>query len=108
MLVALAVFSLAALALIRLQGITIRTAADLDGKVMAQIVARNLMTEWQTDPAPLSLGQEQGAVQNGGRAWRWTRRVIRTGDVRILRVDVGVSAPDGSSPAALTFLKALQ
>ncbi len=36
MLVALAVFSLAALALVRLQGVTLRTAADLDSKALGR------------------------------------------------------------------------
>ena len=78
MLVALAVFSLAALALVRLQGVTLHTAADLDSKAMGQIVARNLMVEVQTDPAPPSLGSEEGDVDNGGRRWHWTRAVRAT------------------------------
>ena len=55
MLVALAVFSLAALALVRLQGVTLRTAADLDSKALGQIVARNLMVDVQSDPVPFRL-----------------------------------------------------
>ena len=38
MLVALAVFSLAALALVRLQGVTLRTAADLDSKALGRSI----------------------------------------------------------------------
>ena len=103
MLVALAVFSLAALALVRLQGVTLRTAADLDSKTMAQIVARNLMVEWRTDPQPPALGDTQGVVDNGGRQWRWTRAVKRTDDARLMQVDVAVQGASGS-PAVLSFV----
>lgn len=108
MLVALAVFSLAALALVRLQGVTLHTAADLDSKAMGQIVARNLMVEVQTDPAPPSLGSEEGDVDNGGRRWHWTRAVRATNDRRLLRVDLAVDGQAGSSPVVLSFVRALQ
>ncbi|UZW55505.1 type II secretion system minor pseudopilin GspI [Sphingobium sp. JS3065] len=105
MLVALAVFSLAALALVRLQGVTLHTAADLDSKAMGQIVARNLMVEVQTDPAPPSLGNEEGDVDNGGRRWHWTRQVKATDDKRLLQVDLTVDGQAGSSPVVLSFVR---
>src|SRR3546814_15673364 len=51
MLVALAGFSLAGLALIRLQGVTLQTAWDLGAKKLGQIVAPNLIVGSQTDSA---------------------------------------------------------
>ena len=105
MLVALAVFSLAALALVRLQGVTLRTAADLDSKAMGQIVARNLMVEMQTDPAPPSLGTDEGEVDNGGRRWRWNREVKAMDDKRLLQVDLTVDGQAGSSPVVLSFVR---
>lgn len=108
MLVALAVFSLAALALVRLQGVTLRTAADLHGKAVGQIVARNLMVEAQTDPAPPSLGREEGDVENGGRRWHWTREVKATDDKRLLQVDLTVEGQPGASPVALSFVRVAQ
>ena len=108
MLVALAVFSLAALALVRLQGVTLHTAADLDSKAMGQIVARNLMVEVQTDPAPPSLGSDVGDVDPGGRRWHWTRAVRATNDRRLLRVDLTVDGQAGSSPVVLSFVRAVQ
>src|SRR4051794_5736947 len=50
MLVALAIFSLAALALLRLGGATATNSARLGSQAMAQIVARNLAVEVLTDP----------------------------------------------------------
>ncbi|BAI97185.1 hypothetical protein Sj15T_16270 [Sphingobium sp. TA15] len=108
MLVALAVFSLAALALVRLQGVTLHTAADLDSKAMGQIVARNLMVEVQTDPAPPSLGSQEGDIDNGGRRWHWTREVKATDDKRLLQVDLTVDGQAGSSPVVLSFVRVVQ
>ena len=108
MLVALAVFSLAALALVRLQGVTLRTAADLDSKALGQIVARNLMVEVQTDPAPPSLGSDEGDVENGGRRWHWSRAVKAMSDKRLLQVDLTVNGQAGSSPVVLSFVRVVQ
>lgn len=107
MLVALAVFSLAALALVRLQGVTLRTAADLDSKALGQIVARNLMVDMQTDPAPPSLGTQEGEVDNGGRRWRWQREVKAMDDKRLLQVDLKVDGQAGSSPVVLSFVRVM-
>jgi len=107
MLVALAVFSLAALALIRLQSVTIRTAADLDSKVLAQFVARNLMVGWQTDPQPPSLGEAKGEVENAGQRWHWTREATKLDDPRLMRVDVRVEGEKTPAPAVLTFVRAV-
>lgn len=105
MLVALAVFSLAALALLRLQGVTLSTTADLDQKQMGQIVAHNLAVELLTDPAPPSLGEQSGVTENGGRQWRWVRDAEITDDPRIMKIDIRVSGTSGGSPAVLTVVR---
>ena len=60
MLVALAIFSLAALALLRLQGGTLRSTAHLRDGIVAGIVARNVVVEASTDAAPPTLGRTSG------------------------------------------------
>lgn len=105
MLVALAVFSLAALALLRLQGVTLSTTADLDQKLTGQIVARNLAVELLSDPVPPSLGKKEGAIDNGGRPWRWTQQAKLTDDPRIMRIDIRVDGTRGSSPNVLTIVR---
>ena len=105
MMVALAVFSLAALALIRLEGATIRGAATLDTTLLAQMVARNVAIEALTDARPPAIGNASGIEQNGGRSWAWTRITQPTGDVRILRIDVTVTDPGGRSAAHLTVVR---
>ena len=105
MLVALAVFSLAALALLRLQGFTLSSTADLDQKLLGQIVARNLAVELLSDPAPPSLGEAQGQVENAGQSWRWTREAKMTDDPRIMQIDLRVDGPLGRSPNVLTIVR---
>ncbi len=105
MMVALAVFSLAALALIRLEGATIRGASTLDTTLMAQIVARNVAYTAMTDARAPTLGVASGVEQNGGRTWAWTRVVQPTGDARILKIDVTVLDPSGRSAGHLTVVR---
>ena len=105
MMVALAVFSLAALALIRLEGATIRGAGTLDTTLMAQMVARNVAFEALTDARAPTIGTATGIEQNGGRAWSWTRVTQPTGDTRILRIDVSVSDASGRNAGGLTVVR---
>lgn len=103
-LVALAIFSLAALALLRLQGAAIGTTGRLDDKAMAAIVARNLAVEVMTDVAAPAFGTTAGVETNAGRQWPWTRQVSRTPDQRLQRIDIRV-ASDGATAAALTVVR---
>ena len=103
--VALAVFSLAALALIRLEGETIRGTGRLDAIFVAQTVARNVAIEAVTDARPPTLGQTAGVERNAGRDWAWTRSVRATGDARILRIDVAVSDAAGVVLGRLTMVR---
>ena len=105
MMVALAVFSLAALALIRLEGATIRGATTLDTTLMAQIVARNVAYTAMTDARAPTLGVASGVERNGGRSWAWTRVVQPTGDARILKIDVTVMDSGGRNAGHLTVVR---
>ena len=105
MMVALAVFSLAALALIRLEGASFRGAAAVDRSLLAGIVARNVAVEALTSAKPPVLGTTQGDDANGRRNWRWTRTVSPVGDGdRVLRIDVTV-ADAGGTAGKLTVLR---
>lgn len=103
--VALAVFSLAAMALIRLEGAAIRSAGTVDETVMAQIVARNVAIDAVTDARAPTLGASSGVEANGKRQWRWTRNVAATGDQRIVRIDVTVRDQAGRQAAQLTMVR---
>jgi general secretion pathway protein I len=108
MMVALAVFSLAALALLRLQGATVTSTAVIETRALGQIVANNLAVEALTDAVPPPLGKSEGVVENGGRKWRWNRVTKRTADVRIVRIDIGVVDEFGRPGGALSLARTAQ
>lgn len=108
MMVALAVFSLAALALLRLEGATLSSTFILDQKLMAQTVARNIAVETLTDPAAPAVGKTSGEEITGGRRWRWERQTVRTADARVARIEIAVSDDAGRNMAALTLVRQVQ
>lgn len=103
--VALAVFSLAALALLRLEGATIRSTDTLGRTLEAGLVARNVAIEAVTDARPPTLGPAGGTAVEGGRSWTWTRQVSPTGDPRVLRIDVTVADPRGQQLGRITMIR---
>jgi general secretion pathway protein I len=106
MLVALTIFSLAGIALVRLQAVSARTSADLQAHTIAELVARNLMIERLTDPQLPALGDSEGVADNAGRQWRWTQRVSEADEGRLLLVTTRVEGGPGQSPAVLTYGRA--
>lgn len=108
MLVALAIFSLAALALLRLEGATLTGTARLADTTMAQIVARNLAVDILTSPQPPAFGDDTGSVVNGGTTWHWTRSVTRTDDARIARINLAVADEAGRTLTRLSIARAAQ
>jgi general secretion pathway protein I len=95
MLVALAIFSLAALALLRLGGATATNSARLDSQAMAQMVAHNIAVETLTDPEPPAFGTTAGSTIDGGRHWRWSRVVARSPEARIQQIEIAVQPEEG-------------
>jgi len=105
MLVALAIFSLAALALLRLGGATAANSARLTDQALAQMIARNLSVEVLTDPAPPAFGTSGGVLTNAGREWRWTRIVQRSPEARIQLITIRVSGTRGPGSATLVVFR---
>ncbi len=91
MLVALAVFSLAVIALLHLAGQNTRAAAVIEERVLAGVVADNRAVEAVLARPGELAPEDAGEELSGDRAWRWTRRVEATDDSGIVRVRVTVS-----------------
>ncbi len=107
MMVALAVFSLAALALIRLEGASFRGAATLDRVTMANIVARNVAVDALTDAKPPAIGTAQGVEINAGKPWRWVRVTSALGGGRVLGIEINVADPTGTSSGRVMVIREL-
>lgn len=105
MLVAMAVLSLGALALLNLAGENTRTAGAVEERLFAGVVAENRAIEALTAPGAPALGRESGADPAGGQTWRWTRQVSRTGDPGMVRVDVRVAGAGGRTAGEVTVFR---
>jgi general secretion pathway protein I len=105
MLVALAVIGVAALTLVRLDAFAVRSAADLDARTLAQVVAQNAAVDLWTDPAAPTIGTSSAVVENAGRRFRIERQVAPTADASLLRIDLIVRPEAGDGQAALTIIR---
>jgi general secretion pathway protein I len=105
LLVALAVFSIAALALLRLDAVAVSTAADLRAKEGSMLVAENEAARLATDPGNPPLGLTSQSLVNGGRTFLVRRSVVRTPDPRLVRIDLFVSEGQGSPGSTLTMVR---
>lgn len=108
--VALAIFSLAALAMVRLQGYSVRSTANLGDSSIAWQVARNVAVEILSNPAPPTLGETGGEEVNGGQTWRWTANTAKTDDARIVKVEINVVGTDNAAlrKAQLTIARPVE
>lgn len=88
--VAIAVFSLAALAVMNVLGESSRNAAADEARLIAGIVAENRIAEAMTTRRPPQAGATRGTERAMDRDWDWEMRVAPSPDPRILRIDVSV------------------
>lgn len=104
MLVALAVFAVAALALMRVNLFAVAQASAIDDSRLAALVAENDAALALTDPR-LVVGQQRSTVTNAGRRFDVARRVSPTEDRRLLRVDIAAAQVGGRGRAVLTVVR---
>lgn len=101
MVVALALFSLAAMALLNLSGQNTRTAGALERRAFAQVLAENLAVEAAIGGAE-AFAPGAGEATLGARAYRWERRVAATGDPQLVRIEIAVR--EGEDPQTLASI----
>ena len=104
MLVALAVFSIAAMALMRLDIYAITQTASLAEARLASLVAQNEAALALTDPKVI-VGEARSSVRNGGAEFDLVRRVTATADPRLVRVDIAVVQRTGRGRSVVTLVK---
>lgn len=90
LLVALAVFAVAALALVRMEGASIAHTADLDQRGLREVVAQNMANEILTDPLPPAEGLASGTIRNAGRLFQWQRGVVRDPGLGVLAISLSM------------------
>lgn len=104
LMIALAVFALAALALLKMEGASIARTADLDQRLLREIVAQNMAAEILTDPAPPAIGDASGTIRNADRQFAWTRHVAPRADFGVLSITLTVrEITPGRASQAITL-----
>jgi len=104
--VALAVFAVAAIALIELQTESLRTGSGVAARAFAQIVAENQLAELLLEADTPEPGTRTGESEMAGRTWHWRARIAATQTPELHRLEVAVRRqPDGQILAHLTALK---
>ena len=95
-LVALAVFAVAAIALMRVSESQLQLSARLEDKTFAHWVALNMVSEMQANQDWPDLGEQTGKVSMAGRDWKIIVKTLVTpmNRVRRIEVTVGVAPQD--------------
>ena len=101
LLVALAIFSITAVGLLKLQGENARLTAAVEEKLLAGIVAENQLVEALTRPNPPDIGIRQGTAAMAGRQWQWTQTVSATPGAPMLRIDIDAGLADSAHVLAV-------
>jgi general secretion pathway protein I len=106
-LVALAVVSMAMLAVIGSAGQSTRTVAALRDRTFAEWVAANRLTELRLAPDWPALGDSDGDSQLAGEQWHWKVHVKKTADPDLRRIEIDVAhkdTPDSTVESLVGFI----
>lgn len=98
--VAVAVFSLGALAVLNVLGqSSLSTVAD-ESRAVAAIIAENRLAEAMAQSSPPTSGVTRGSEIALSRSWDWEMHVGPSPQSRILRIDVNVREAGGNQTLA--------
>ncbi|WP_260260141.1 type II secretion system minor pseudopilin GspI [Vibrio intestinalis] len=95
-LVALAIFALSAMAIVRSVGQHINTLTLMESKTFAAMVADNQMAKVVLQPKGLT--RKQGKEEMANRTWYWTITPLKTQDGLIRAFEVTVSDTKKGAP----------
>lgn len=108
-LVALAIFSVAALGLARVTSDSLRSADAIEARFAARIVAEARLTETLTSPEPLRNGISTGVDVQLSREFAWSEEIlpVGSGSADLVSVEVRVtSVATGQQLAQVSALRA--
>ena len=89
-LVALAVFSVAAISLMKVSESQLRMSQRMEEKTFAHWVALNMITEMQSSQDWPNIGEQTGKVSMAGREWKMVVKTQATPVSRVRRIDIAV------------------
>jgi len=94
-LIAMAILSTAIAGALVLMSNQVSAAGDVERRLMAGIVAENVLIEVMASPSPLELGTETGLAEMGGTDWSWTLVTAETPVASMVRLSVDVREEGG-------------
>ena len=89
--VALAVFSIAAVSNTKSLGDQIANMPILEERTYAQWVANNVMVDARLDAKFPEIGKKDGEMELAGRDWYWRKEIVKTSDDKFRMIRVSVS-----------------
>lgn len=89
--VALAVFSIAAVSITKSLGDQIANMPILEERTYAQWVANNVMVDARLDAKFPEIGKKDGEMELAGRDWYWRKEIVKTSDDKFRMIRVSVS-----------------
>ncbi|BAJ04167.1 general secretion pathway protein I [Shewanella violacea DSS12] len=92
--VALAVFSIAAVSITKSLGEQIANMPILEERTYAQWVADNVMVDARLEAKFPDIGKKDGEMELAGRDWYWRKEIVKTSDDKFRMIRVSVSNDD--------------
>ncbi|MFC3187306.1 type II secretion system minor pseudopilin GspI [Shewanella intestini] len=92
--VALAVFSIAAVSIVKSLGDQMVNMPILEQRTLAQWVASNQMVDARLGKEFPDLGQKDGTEKLADKEWHWRREVVKTTDNNFRMIRITVSEDD--------------
>ena len=92
--VALAVFSIAAISITKSLSEQMANMPILEERTLAQWVADNQMVEARLETTFPELGKKEGQTELAGKDWYWRKEVIKTTDDNFRMIRISISDDD--------------
>ncbi|MFT5235341.1 MAG: general secretion pathway protein I [Shewanella sp.] len=89
--VALAVFSIAAVSITKSLGQQMANMPILEQRTYAQWVADNVMVDARLESEFPEIGKKEGQAELAGKDWYWRKEVVKTTDDKFRMIRVSVS-----------------
>ena len=88
--IALAVFAVAALSIVNMASEHIRSLSYLEQKNIALWVANNHLTQLHLDKKLPGLGTKSGKLEYAGVTWYWQQLTVKTADPKFRSVNIRI------------------
>lgn len=92
--VALAVFSIAAISITKSLSEQMANMPILEERTLAQWVADNQMVEARLETTFPELGKKEGQTELAGKDWYWRKEVVKTTDDNFRMIRISISDDD--------------